>query len=208
MSFDEIDSIVFFLINGILTLMLIIFIVGYVAYFYPPIKNIKNHRRRLAYIFFYIILIMLGVLLFFKAVELKTIIFIIVLALVDAIILNLIDDSKSLPIIEVNKTDDDLKSTREEMFDEEFFINLSLESLEKEYENIQSKIDEMETKLHSLNLGGFWNNFLIGDPLSPKEEEHNRELYNKISYDIRELELQKSELERKIEELKNSRKNP
>lgn len=219
-SIEQIDYILSFLIKNaislIISLIISFYIIGYISQFYSPTTRIKNRQRRLIYIFFYMILIVLGCIILgfiflFENVELTTVGIVLILAIINTFILYHIDDSNSLvnkKNIEKNiKANQNERNNMEKRNDDESpfdtLTKLEIRNLEKECEEIKAEIEELYYERNNIRTGNSMLDEISGSTLNKSELRHNQEKHDELTRQIRDKENKLSDKRRDIEFKKN-----
>lgn len=216
MTIEQIDYMLSFLIKNAISLIISFYIIGYISQFYSPTTKIKNRQRRLIYIFFYMILIVLGCIILgfiflFENVELTTVGIVLALAIINTFILYHIDDSNSLvnkKNIEKNikanqneRNNSDKRNDDESPFDT--LTKLEIKNLEKECEEIKAEIEELYYKRNNIRTGNSMLDEISGSTLNKSELRHNQKKRDELTRQIRDKENELSDKRRDIEFKKN-----
>lgn len=216
MTIEQIDYMLSFLIKNAISLIISFYIIGYISQFYSPTTKIKNRQRRLIYIFFYMILIVLGCIILgfiflFENVELTTVGIVLALAIINTFILYHIDDSNSLvnkKNIEKNikanqneRNNSDKRNDDESPFDT--LTKLEIKNLEKECEEIKAEIEELYYERNNIRTGNSMLDEISGSTLNKSELRHNQKKRDKLTRQIRDKENELSDKRRDIEFKKN-----
>lgn len=213
---EQIDHMLSFLIKNAISLIIAFYIIGYILQFYPPTTKIKNYQRRSIYIFFYMLLIVLGCIIlgfifFFKNVELTTVGIVLMFTIIDTFILYHIDNSNSLvnkkiPKKNIRANQDernnmDKRNEGESLFDT--LTKLEIEKLERECEEIEKEISGLRYERDNIRTSNNILDEISGSKLSKSKLRYNQRRYDEFTRQIQDKENELSDKRRSIEFKKN-----